>query len=147
MSGFQRRNVHRRLRFDLDRKRSKPGQFLSSVDLHFLNLGNTRLTFILNEVSDLAYLFPTFCCKHLISWNLSNSVMVTSSSGLSSCVEVHFTKCSTSKMALKEKCYPLQNSKEVVGNQYFSFGVIYITLDLSEVTARFPCAPWSPQWP
>lgn len=125
MSGFQRRNVHRRLRFDLDRKGSKPGQFLSSVDLHLLNLGNTRLTFIVNEVSDLAYLFPTFCCKHLISWNLSNSVMVTSSSGLSSCVEVHFTKCSTSKMALKKMLPIAKFQRGSRKSVFFIWGCIY----------------------
>ena len=68
---FKEWNVHRRLRFDLDRKIEKQTwTIFISCGLALSGPGNTRLTFILNEVSDLAYLFPTFCCKHLISWNL-----------------------------------------------------------------------------
>lgn len=93
----------------LDRKIEKQTQafffFFISSGLAISEPGNARVTFILNEVSDLAYLLSTICNKPLISQNLK--AVIPSSSGqcydLSFCVGVHSTMCHTSEHCLKKK--------------------------------------------
>lgn len=79
--------------------------FFISSGLAISEPGNARVTFILNEVSDLAYLLSTICNKPLISQNLK--AVIPSSSGqcydLSFCVGVHSTMCHTSEHCLKKK--------------------------------------------